>query len=260
ISNKTKAQSTSSVASSNLSNSRANATFTQFFYKNDQTDNTIMYCKICIQELDELDKINAEPYPYIKSRSSTENLVKHLYEKHRITSKNYNRYLDDNKELPKQAQCLRDAQMQIDLSNIIQSDAEDEIVNPLEVLTMLSLATSLRNKSDAASKWEGEKLLKLCLTTEEQEYISVFILNQILSLFEEITRHICGSKYLTLNLVYSYIRTLKNKFAPKSENSESYEAWITLIYSSEDSDTSNNSSFSSNNEADIPSAENHQQW
>ncbi|CAG8808221.1 2773_t:CDS:2, partial [Dentiscutata erythropus] len=78
--------------------------------------------------------------------------------------------------------------------------------------------------------------------------------------FEEITRHICGSKYPTLNLVYPYIQTLKNKFAPKSENSESYEAWITLIYGSEDSDTSNNSSISSDNEADIPSAGNRQQW
>ncbi|CAG8802561.1 8561_t:CDS:2, partial [Dentiscutata erythropus] len=82
----------------------------------------------------------------------------------------------------------------------------------------------------------------------------------LLKPFEEITRHICESKYPTLNLVYPYIRTLKNKFMPKSENSESYEAWITLIYGSEDSDTSNNSSISSDNEADIPSAGNRQQW
>jgi hypothetical protein len=63
-----------------------------------------------------------------------------------------------------------------------------------------------------------------------------------------------------LNLVYPYIRTLKNKFVPKSENSESYEAWITLIYGSEDSDTNNDSSISSDNEADILSAGNRQQW
>jgi hypothetical protein len=99
ISNKTKAQSTSSIASSNLSSSRANATFTRFFYKDDQTNSTITYCKICIQELDELDEINAEPYPYNKSGSSTGNLVKHLREKHHITSKNYNKYLDNNEEV-----------------------------------------------------------------------------------------------------------------------------------------------------------------
>ncbi|CAG8755345.1 16286_t:CDS:1, partial [Racocetra persica] len=78
----------------------------------------------------------------------------------------------------------------------------------------------------------------------------------LLKLFEEITRHICRLKYPTLNLVYLYIRTLKNNFVPKVENEKLFKAWINLIYGTEDSDTGTNSSLSSDNEADIPSAEN----
>ncbi|CAG8835689.1 8058_t:CDS:1, partial [Racocetra persica] len=70
----------------------------------------------------------------------------------------------------------------------------------------------------------------------------------LLKPFEEITRHICESKYPTLNLVYLYIRILKNKFMPKSENGESFEAWINLIYSLEDSATDEDSSLSSDND------------
>ncbi|CAG8805729.1 3372_t:CDS:2, partial [Racocetra persica] len=82
----------------------------------------------------------------------------------------------------------------------------------------------------------------------------------LLKPFEEITRYFCGSKYPTLNLVYPYIQTLKNKFAPKNDHSESFEAWVNLIYGSEDADTSNDSSFSSDNEVDIPLARNRRQW
>ncbi|CAG8625069.1 28234_t:CDS:2, partial [Racocetra persica] len=64
----------------------------------DEIDNTIVYCRLCTQELDELDRIQAQPYPYSKSGNSTGNLVKHLCERHNITSKNYKRYLDDNKQ------------------------------------------------------------------------------------------------------------------------------------------------------------------
>ncbi|CAG8851003.1 6010_t:CDS:1, partial [Racocetra persica] len=41
---------------------------------------------------------------------------------------------------------------------------------------------------------------------------------------------------------------------------ESFEAWIDLIYGSENQDTSDNSSLSSDNKADIPSAGNRRQW
>ncbi|CAG8825998.1 1489_t:CDS:2, partial [Racocetra persica] len=89
------AQSTSSVDSSNLSTSRANATFTRHFYQDDETDNTIIYCKLCTQELEDLD---ASPYPYSKSGKSTGYLIQHLRDKHHITSKNYRQYLDDDEQ------------------------------------------------------------------------------------------------------------------------------------------------------------------
>ncbi|CAG8593665.1 7844_t:CDS:2 [Cetraspora pellucida] len=59
--------------------------------------------------------------------------------------------------------------MQLNPLDIIQSDAEDEIQILLLHLAMLMLATILRNKSNALSKQEGEKLFKLCLTTEKQD-------------------------------------------------------------------------------------------
>ncbi|CAG8793847.1 16577_t:CDS:2, partial [Racocetra persica] len=50
-------------------------------------------------ELDKLDGIEVQLYPYVKLGNSTENLVKHLCKKHRINPKNYKKYLDDNNEL-----------------------------------------------------------------------------------------------------------------------------------------------------------------
>ncbi|CAG8667137.1 2215_t:CDS:2 [Cetraspora pellucida] len=241
---KTKAYSTSSIASSNISNPRANASFARFFYQDDEIDSTVTYCKLCSLELDELDGIQAQPYPYSKSGSSTGNLIKHLREKHKINSKNYKRYLDDNEQ-------------PIINRSVESTDLDLPSLSP-EQQPMLMLVTSLRNKTDAISRREGEKLLKLCLTAEEQEFVKQMV--NILKPFEEITRHICGSKYPILNLVHPYIRTLKNKFAPKTENGELFEAWINLIYGSEDLDTNNDSSFSSDNEADIPSAGNRRQW
>ncbi|CAG8830069.1 13346_t:CDS:1, partial [Racocetra persica] len=67
-------QSTLSVASSHLSTPRANASFIHFFYQDNKTNNTIAYCRLCTQELDELDRIQAQLYPYNKSENSTGNL------------------------------------------------------------------------------------------------------------------------------------------------------------------------------------------
>ncbi|CAG8665492.1 11979_t:CDS:2, partial [Dentiscutata erythropus] len=49
-------------------------------------------------------------------------------------------------------------------------------------------------------------------------------------------------------------------FAPISEKGESLESWIDLIYGLEELDTTDESSLSSDNEADIPLAGNQQQW
>ncbi|CAG8799366.1 20762_t:CDS:2, partial [Dentiscutata erythropus] len=87
---------------------------------------------------------------------------------------------------------------------------------------------------------------------------------EVLKPFEEVTRHICGAKYPTMNLIYSYIRMLKNKYAPVAEKGESVESWLDFIYRSlsEDSDqiADSDTSVSSDDKADIPSAGNRKQW
>ncbi|CAG8849243.1 24931_t:CDS:1, partial [Gigaspora margarita] len=84
----------------------------------------------------------------------------------------------------------------------------------------------------------------------------------LLKPFKKITRLFCGTKYPTVNLIYPYIRMLKNKYVPVAKNGESIEDWITFIYgpSLESSGSSNNTSTSSNDEASIPLARNRKQW
>ncbi|CAG8835103.1 41112_t:CDS:2, partial [Gigaspora margarita] len=184
--------------------------------------------------------------------------------------------------LPKQVQRLREAQMYVGSANLSQETDENEMISPLEILTdcrtcwnsaylawkrilelhlvMRSLAASLQINSDTISKKEGKKLDYLCLTSREKKFVTDVI--DLLKPFEEITRLFCGTKYPTINLIYPYIRMLKNKYAPVAENGESIEDWITLIYgpSLESSGSSNNTSTSSDDEASILSAGNRKQW
>ncbi|CAG8519312.1 9089_t:CDS:2, partial [Scutellospora calospora] len=63
---------------------------------------------------------------------------------------------------------------------------------------------------------------------------------EILNPCEEIMRHVCGAKYSIMNLIYSYICMLKNRYAPVAMNSKFIEDWIALIH--DDSEDSNNES------------------
>ncbi|CAG8606577.1 6738_t:CDS:2 [Dentiscutata erythropus] len=86
---------------------------------------------------------------------------------------------------------------------------------------------------------------------------------KILKPFEEITRHVCSAKYPTINFVYPYVRMLKNKYAPIAEKDKSIESWLDLIYrpSSDFEEIANSdTSVSSDDEADIPSAGSKKQW
>ena len=51
---------------------------------------------------------------------------------------------------------------------------------------------------------------------------------KLLGPIEKVTQHLCDAKYLTLNLVYSYMELLKRGFA--SKNNETVETYINLIY------------------------------
>ncbi|CAG8843935.1 6382_t:CDS:2, partial [Gigaspora margarita] len=126
-------------------------------------------------------------------------------------------------------QRLREAQMYVGLANLSQETDENEMISPLEILTD---SASLQINSDTISK------------KEEKKFVTDII--DLLKPIEEITRLFCGTKYPTINLIYPYIRILKNKYAPVAENGESIEDWITLIYgpSLESSGSSDNTSTS----------------
>ncbi|CAG8758784.1 14914_t:CDS:2, partial [Gigaspora rosea] len=123
--------------------------------------------------------------------------------------------------LKQQAQRLRESQILINSANLLQDNGT---ISPLEVLTD-------------------------CKTRLLEEMVKV------LKPFKEITRHVCSAKYPTMNLVYPYIRILKNKYTPIAEKSESIESWLDLIYGSsiENSEqiSDSNTSISSDDKANI---------
>ncbi|RIB24779.1 hypothetical protein C2G38_2139097 [Gigaspora rosea] len=151
---------------------------------------------------------------------------------------------------------------------------------------MRSLAASLQLKPDTMSKKDGEKLDQLCLTSVEKKYFSIsgilfmlilvviflfihyylFILRfvdemiNLLKPFKEITRHFSGSKYPTINLIYPYVRMLKNKYAPVDERGEYVEDWLALIYGPSLESSDDNTYISSSDEDSIPSGGNRKQW
>ncbi|CAG8810212.1 9822_t:CDS:1, partial [Gigaspora rosea] len=86
---------TSSNTSAPTKPLRANASYTQFCFENNEAGNTIRYCKLCIKKLE---GSQLRPYPYNKSGGSTGNLTQHLRDKHKITSKNYLYYLDSQNQ------------------------------------------------------------------------------------------------------------------------------------------------------------------
>ncbi|CAG8655619.1 21904_t:CDS:2, partial [Gigaspora rosea] len=185
----------------------ANASYIQFFFEDDEADNTIR-----------AKRVSTPSYPYNKSGGSTENLIQHFRDKYKIIFKNYLYYLDSQNQ-------------------------------------------NTRITSSNAKK-ENEKLDQLCLTSEEKKLLEEMV--EVLKPFEEITKHVCGAKYPTMNLVYPYIRILKNKYAPIAEKGESIESWLDLIYgaSIEDSKqiSDSDTSISSDDKANILSAWNRKQW
>ncbi|CAJ0926687.1 17964_t:CDS:10 [Entrophospora sp. SA101] len=152
--------------------------------------------------------------------------------------------------LPKQAQRLREAQQ----SNQ-QLLEENDYSNPLDVLTdvktrwnstyyawkrilelhnsMRLISTTLLTKPDRASQKEGEKLERLCLSLDEK------------------------------HLVNPYMELLKKTFAPKSENGESLDTYLDLIYGPQTEDNNDNeeeSDSSTSDDDEIPSGGSRQHW
>jgi hypothetical protein len=70
---------------------RSNQSHTAFFFRIDESNSEIAYCKICERA--------GNAYPYSRKGGNTSSLIAHLREKHNITKNNYTEYLDENKEV-----------------------------------------------------------------------------------------------------------------------------------------------------------------
>ncbi|CAG8762699.1 5392_t:CDS:2 [Cetraspora pellucida] len=66
----------------------------------------------------------------------------------------------------------------------------------------------------------------------------------LLESIERVTRHLCGAKYPTINLVYLYMELLKKTFAPKTD--ETVDTYLNLIY--EEVESEENESDESDND------------
>jgi hypothetical protein len=73
---------------------------------------------------------------------------------------------------------------------------------------------------------------------------------------EIVTRHLCGAKYPTLNLVHPYMESLKKRFAPRPNENETIDTYLNLIYGEGDEENDDDEST----DDDIPAAGNRQQW
>lgn len=89
---------------------------------------------------------------------------------------------------------------------------------------------------------------------------------KLLEPFEIITRRLSGAKYPTLNMVHPYMYMLKRAFAPRIQENETIDSYLELIYGplisegAEDVDVEDDSSSVSEEDDDIPTAGNRQQW
>ena len=81
---------------SNKTVNRKNQSHTSFFFRIDEQDSEIVYCRIC--ELNHF-RTSKTPYPYTRKGENTSNMIAHLRDRHDITKSNYTEYLDNNKQV-----------------------------------------------------------------------------------------------------------------------------------------------------------------
>lgn len=99
------------------------------------------------------------------------------------------------------------------------------------------------------------KIALVCLAIKF--YLHRFLQNMVnlLEPIENVTRHLCGAIYPTLNLVHPYMVLLKKKFAPNSEGNETVNTYLDLIYGENYEENDENEI-----DDDIPAAGTRQQW
>lgn len=81
---------------SNITTNRSNKSHTSFFFRIDENNSELVYCKIC--ELN-LSGTHKKPYAYTRKGGNTSSMIAHLRDKHNITKDNYTQYLDEYKEV-----------------------------------------------------------------------------------------------------------------------------------------------------------------
>jgi hypothetical protein len=80
----------------NATTQRSNKSHTSYFFRIDEDNSTVVYCKICEYNLS---GTRQKPYPYTRKGGNTSNMIAHLREKHDITRDNYAQYLNEDNEV-----------------------------------------------------------------------------------------------------------------------------------------------------------------
>lgn len=75
---------------------RKNRSHTTFFFRIDDNDPNLAYCKICEINFAETNKTVRG---YVRKGGNTTNLIAHLRDKHKITKDNYLEFLDEHEEV-----------------------------------------------------------------------------------------------------------------------------------------------------------------
>ena len=75
---------------------RSNKSHTSYFFRIDESNSELAYCKICELNLSGTQK---KPYAYTRRGGNTSSMIAHLRDKHDITKDNYTQYLDEHSEV-----------------------------------------------------------------------------------------------------------------------------------------------------------------
>ncbi len=75
---------------------RSNKSHTSYFFRIDESNSELAYCKIYELNLSGTQK---KPYAYTRRGGNTSSMIAHLRDKHGITKDNYAQYLDEHSEV-----------------------------------------------------------------------------------------------------------------------------------------------------------------
>ncbi|CAJ0841847.1 12090_t:CDS:2 [Entrophospora sp. SA101] len=234
-----------------------------------------------------------KPYAYSQKGGNTTNLIVHLRDKHKITKENYFQFLDNsNQPRRDQTQIIGYLKAAAPCSPKRQELITQKLVTfiikfiqPLYILQnqyfcelLLICEPGYRIPCDKTVKAIINDSFvcckeQLCSLLNNNNVIAFYIvlsfniyyfflkrfiqdMVNLLSPFEKVTRRFCGAKYVTLSLVNPYMELLKKTFAPKSENGESLDTYLDLIYGPQTEDNNDNeeeSDSSTSDDDEIPS-------